>query len=195
MGARDDLLAIPDADLRAGDVGEAVLVFMDFATGAKRWWTGFGDLDHAGYVWQGTGDVISIGEIAASTNLEADALVFSMAATAEMMALVRSASTAVRGRTVQVFSQLFAVNPHDGLMPWQPMGPPLSLFTGTMEQMTFTALAATQRQITLSCESYFVRRNAPPRGQWSDADQRARHPGDKGLERVPLYENYSVRWI
>jgi hypothetical protein len=195
MGARDDLLAIPDADLRAGNIGEAALVFMDFGTGAKRWWTGYGDLDQAGHVWQGTGDLISIGEVAASTNLEADALVFSLAATGEMMALVQAAATAVRGRAVQVFSQMFVVNPDDGMMPWQPLGPPLALFSGTMEQITYAASGPARRQIQLTCESYFVRRNAPPRGQWSDSDQKARYPGDKGMERLPLYENYSVRWI
>lgn len=195
MAARDDLLAIPDADLRAGYIGEAALVFMDFATGPKRWWTGFGDLSHAGHVWQGTGDVITISDLVGGANLDAEAVMFTMAATPQMMALVQAAATAVRGRAVQVFSQLFAVNPNDGTMPWQPMGPPLSLFSGTMEQMTYAASGATQRQITLTCESYFVRRNAPPRGQWSDSDQKARYSGDRGLERVPLYENYSVRWV
>ena len=195
MGARDDLLAIPDTDLRAGNIGEAALVFMDFGTGAKRCWTGYGDLDQAGHIWQGTGDLISIGEVVASQNLEADALMFSMAATPEMIGLVQGAATAVRGRAVQVFSQMFVVNPDDGTMGWQVLGPPLSLFAGTMEQLTYAASGPTQRQIQLTCESYFVRRNAPPRGQWSDRDQNARYPGDKVLERVALYENYTVRWI
>lgn len=195
MGARDDLLAIPDALLRQGHIGEAALVFMDFGTGAKRWWTGFGDLDHAGYIWQGTGDLITIGDIAAAKDMEAEALRFGMTATAEMLALVQAAETAVRGRAVQVFSQMFSVSPTDGTEPWQPLGPPMALFTGTMEQMTYMASRATGRQITLTCESWFVRRNAPPRGQWSDLDQRGIYPGDRGLERVPLYEDYTVRWV
>jgi len=111
------------------------------------------------------------------------------------MGLVQAAQTAVRGRAEQVFSQLFAVNPTDGSEPWQPMGPPMALFSGTMEQLTYSASRATGRQIQLTCESYFVRRNAPPRGEWSDLDQRARHPDDQGLERAALYENDPVRWI
>ena len=38
MTARADLLAITDERLRNGDIAEAVLCWMDFGSGAKRWW-------------------------------------------------------------------------------------------------------------------------------------------------------------
>lgn len=195
MGARDDLLAIPDALLRGGEIAEAALCWMDFGTGAKRWWAGFGDLDHAGHVWQGTGDVISISDLTTDYQMSASPVTFSFAATAEMMALVQAATTAVRGRQVIVYSQLFAVLPEGGAQPWQPIGSPLALFSGTMGPMTYSAEAVTSRAISLQCEGLWARRNAPPRGLWTDRDQQARHPGDKGFERVALYTNYETRWI
>jgi hypothetical protein len=195
MGVRDDLLAIPDADLRSGNVAAAVLVWMDFATGAKRWWSGFGDLTHAGHTWQGLGDLISISEIGAGFGTDSEGLQFGLAATAEMMALVQAGSTAVRGRQVVVYDQLFLVNPSDGTQPWQPMGAPIALFSGTMQPLTYSAKGATERAIQLTAENVFVRRNAPPQGQLTDADQRARSAADRGLERVDLYQNYQTRWI
>lgn len=189
MAARDDLLAIPDALLRAGAVAEAALVLMDFATGAKRWWTGFGDLTHAGYTWQGVGDLIEIGAASTSYQINADPMTFTLAATPEMMALARASTTAVRGRQVIVYTQLFAQ------ATGQPMGSPIALFSGTMWQLTYTASAATGRQITLQAEGLFARRNAAPRGLWTDRDQQARYPGDRGCERMGIYENYETRWI
>lgn len=195
MGAREDLLAIPDELLRNGDIAEAVLCWMDFASGAKRWWAGFGDLQHAGHLWQGTGDVISISDLTSDYQMSADPVTFSMAATTEMIELLLNARAAVRGRRVIVYSQLFAVVPQDGGQPWQTRGSPMALFTGTMGPMAFSAEATKSSMVSLQCEGLWARRNAPPRGLWTDRDQQARYPGDKGYERVALYTNYETRWI
>ncbi|GLS87682.1 hypothetical protein GCM10010873_26560 [Cypionkella aquatica] len=195
MGARDDLLAIPDELLRNGDIAEAVLCWMDFTTGAKRWWAGFGDLQHAGHLWQGTGDVIGISDLTSDYQMSADPVTFSMAATTEMIELLLNARAAVRGRQVIVYSQLFAVVPQDGGQPWQPLASPMALFTGTMGPMSFSAEGTKSSMVSLQCEGLWARRNAPPRGLWTDRDQQARHPGDKGYERVALYTNYETRWI
>lgn len=195
MGARDDLLAIPDELLRDGSIAEAVLVFMDFAVAPKRWWAGFGPLTHAGYDWEGTGDVIAVSDLTTDYQMSAEPVTFSLAATAEMMANVRAARSRVTGRQVVVYSQLFATTQIGAVGPWQPLGQPMALFTGTMGPMTYEANAATGRQIALQCEGLWARRNAPPRGMLTDRDQQARHTGDKGLERVALYVNKETRWI
>lgn len=196
MGARDDLLAIPDADLRDGTIAEAVLCWMDFGTGAKRWWAGFGDLDHAGHVWQGVGDVISISDLTTSYEMSADPLSFGFAATPEMIALAKANKTAVRGRQVVVYTQFFKTVAQDASVgPWQPLGSPIALFSGTMGPMTYAREGAQSQQIGLTCEGLWARRNAPPRGLWTDRDQQARHAGDKGLERTTLYINYETEWI
>lgn len=195
MGARDDLLAIPDELLRNGSIAEAVLVFMDFATGAKRWWAGFGDLVHAGHTWQGTGDVIGISDLTTDYQMSADPVTFSLAATPEMIALCADAKASVTGRAVIIYSQLFATTQIDATSAWQPQASPMALFTGTMGPMTYAAQGPSNLQISLQCEGLWARRNAPPRGLLTDRDQQARHPDDKGLERVALYTNYEVRWI
>ncbi len=195
MGAREDLLAVPDAVLRDGTIAEAVLCWMDFGTGAKRWWAGFGDLDHVGYRWQGTGDVIGISDLTSDYQLSADPCTFTMAASAEMVALARESRAAVIGRQVVVYSQLFTTAAYDGVGAWQPLASPMALFTGTMGPMKYDKEGPAKRQISLQCEGLWARRNAAPRGLWTDRDQQARHPGDKGFERVALYTNYETRWI
>jgi hypothetical protein len=195
MGARDDLLAIPDELLRNGSIAEAVLCWMDFATGAKRWWAGFGPLQHAGHIWDGTGDLISISDLTTDYQMSADPVTLSLAATPEMVAAAIASKTAVRGRQIVIYSQLFATVQVGDTGPWQPLGQPMALFSGTMGPMTRTKRGPGDRQLSLQCEGLWARRNAPPRGLLTDRDQQARAPGDKGLERVGIYTNYEVKWI
>ncbi|MER5172670.1 hypothetical protein [Thioclava kandeliae] len=186
--SRADLLAIPDADLREGRVQHAILVHMDFLDAPRRWWTGWGDMEHDGYVWQGTGDLISIAGLESNYSLNANQVTFSMTATPEMVANALEARARVRGRDVTVSLGLFAEGAPSPMASF-------ALFAGTMERMPWALEGTTNWTLTLECEGLFARRNAPPRGRWTDADQKARHSGDKGFERLPLYANgYETKW-
>lgn len=199
MSARDDLLAIPDDLLRSGKIGQAALVHMDFRDNPKRWWTGYGDLQTAGHTWQGLGDLISISEITTSYSVSAEQVVFEVAATPEMLSNALNARDQVRDRPVTVYAQLFAMDDvyvgGDSILPGKPIGSPFSLYTGTMQRMPWSASGPTDRTIRIEAEGLFFRRNASPRGRWTDADQKARYPGDRGFERMPLYVGgYETHW-
>lgn len=199
MPARDDLIAIPDELLRNGNIGQAALVFMDFRNSPQRWWTGFGDLNVAGQLWRGLGDLISISEIETSYQVSAQQVSFEVAATQEMLALALDAKNRVRDRAVTVYLQLFAMDDVEvagsDILSGQPIGSPIALFNGTMQRVPWSADGPNTRKITIEAEGLFFRRNAPPRGRWTDADQKARYPGDRGLERLPLYSSaYETTW-
>lgn len=189
MAARDDLLAIPDETLRNGSIGQAVLVHMDFRDTPKRWWTGWGDIEVNGHIWQGLGDLISISPISTTYQVSAEQVTFEVAATSELLGLARNAKTQVRGRSVTIYMQLFTMEPEAAI------GSPIALYSGTMERMPWSKVGPTERRLRLECEGNFFRRNAPPRGRWTHSDQKARYPGDRGLERLPVYANgYETRW-
>lgn len=189
MAAREDLLAIPDETLRNGGIGQAVLVHMDFRDNPKRWWAGFGDLSLGGHVWQGLGDLINISPISATYQVSAEQVKFDLAATPEMMALALGSKAQFRGRSVTIYLQLYTMEPEAAI------GSPIALYSGTMQRMAWSASGAGERRLRLECEGNFFRRNAAPRGRWTDADQKARYPGDRGFERSPLYAgSYEARW-
>lgn len=200
MTARDDLLAIPDEFLRRGLIVSAVFVHMDFLGAPRRWWTGFGDIEHDGHLWQGVGDVISISDLTTSYSISAQKVTFQLAATQEMLALALAAKARVRNRAITISQALLAREPVEvnGRTYRTDLDGPLatfSLFSGTMQKMPWSATGSTERTLSLECEGLFFRRNAAPRGRWSDADQRARFSGDRGLERLPLYQNgYETEW-
>lgn len=189
MGAREDLIAIPDEVLRSGGIQQAVLVHMDFRDTPKRWWTGWGDIQVNGHIWQGLGDLISISPISTTYQVSAEQVTFEVASTPEMLELAKDAKDRVRDRAVTIYLQLLTADPE------APIGTPLALYSGTMQRMPWSASGPGERRLRLECEGNFFRRNAAPRGRWTDADQKARYPGDRGLERTPVYANgYEVRW-
>lgn len=201
MGAREDLLAIPDEVLRSGQIAQAVLVHMDFQGAPKRWWTGFGDLEVAGQTWQGLGDLISISPISSTYQVSAEQVTFELAATPEMLGLALAAKSRVRERAVTIYLQLFAnarmaafTAGGSEMLTGDPIGSPMALYSGLMMRMPWSASGSTERRIRLECEGLFFRRNAPPRGRWTDSDQKARYPGDRGFERLPIYVNYETGW-
>lgn len=187
MTVRDDIIAIPDDVLRAG-CSQVGLVFMDFRNAPRRWWTGWGNIEALGQTWQGVGDLIQISGLTSSYQLTADPVTFTLSATQELVALTREGKANVRGREVTIWSYLLDLQ-------GQPIGAPWVAWTGEMGEPEFSISGNTDRLITLQCEGLFAQRNRPPHGLLTDLDQRARHPGDRGLERVALHKNHEVRWI
>ena len=100
----------------------------------------------------------------------------------------------MRDRSVTVYLQLFAMEDAEGAERGQPIGSPMALYSGTMTKMPWAANGPSQRTIRVEAEGVFFRRNAAPRGRWTDSDQKARYPGDKGFERLPLYVQYETKW-
>lgn len=195
---RDEIITIPDEQLRRGNISADYLVFMDFDGAPKRWWTGWGDLRANGHTWQGIGDMISISGIPMSYKPSADSVTFNIsAASQEQLQLAKGSSDLSYGREVTIYMQLFLVAPAEG-QPWQPLGPGFSLYSGWMDQLTYKAerdkSGKASRLLRLQAEGVFVRRNAPANGRWTDSDQKRRHPGDKGCERMAIYKNYAPTW-
>lgn len=194
MSVRDAILALPDDVLRSGHISADYLVFMDFATGPRRWWTGWGDLRANGEAWQGIGNVIGISDIPMSYQPSADQVTFTIsAADADMLVLSRNSQEQVKGRDVVIYHQFFDVT--NG---WAPLGPAFAVYSGLMDQVRLKKgtddEGRVSRSIELTCEGIFSNRNAPPNGRWTDSDQKRRHPGDRGCERMHLYANYSPTW-
>jgi hypothetical protein len=200
MAIRDDIIAVPDANLRGGQIAADYLIFMDFADAPRRVWTGWGDLVTAGHTWQGIGDLIGVSEIPASTSATAESVTLTLqGATSEMQELARAAKSRVQDRQIVIYQQFFLVAPDDeAVQPWSPLLPAFAVYSGKMDRMAYSAErgndAEYMRTIELTTYGLFTNRNAPPNGRWTDADQQRRYPGDKGCERMSLYAGYSPVW-
>lgn len=184
------------AKLSGRSVGAALLVFMDFRDTPRRWWPGFGNLEAGGHTWQGTGEFITVSGLEQTIGTGAPKATFQLSGIdPTLVTLARQASDRVKDRRVTVYIQFFDITPTDaGVQPWSNLDQPFAVWTGIMDQMTYAANGPSERSITVTAESLWTNRRRPPYGLWTDRDQNARYPGDRGLEQVVSLVTKTIRW-
>lgn len=185
---------IPDDDLRSGHVGCTVLCQMDFRTNPQRWWAGYGDLTAGGETYSGTGDVITISAMEFTYGMSAGMVRFTIpAASPTMIARCDNQRSEVNNRRCQIYYQLFSTVERGGDHRGRLIGEPISMFVGVMRDMRSSS-SADSRSIELEVYGRMSRQGKPPYGRWTDADQRARYPGDTGLALLASLKDKSIVW-
>ena len=173
---------------RQPTVRVALLLSFAFASGTQRYWTGFGPLDAGGNLWQGSGDLIQVDGLSAPTGTVAAPTTVSISGVdPDFVTAARNASDEVKGRALKVFLQFFTED-------WQPLDNPVLIWSGVMDQMQYSAEGQHTRAISLSAEGIWAGRNRPPFGLLTSADQKARYPGDRGLDRTADLVQKTIRW-
>ena len=190
-----DIHDIPDEELRRGDIACTILCQMDFRTNPQNWWLGYGPLTVGGVTYQGTGDVITIAAISLTYGMSAGMVRFEIpTASPEMVARCDGQALEVNNRRCQLFYQLFSMVEEDGQHTGRLIGDPISMFVGQMRDMRSTS-SADSRNIELEAYGRMSRQAKPPYGRWTDADQRARYPGDTGLALLASLKDKAVVWV
>jgi len=190
-----NIIDIPDEVLRRGDVGCTILCQMDFTTNPQNWWLGYGPLTVGGIDYQGTGDVIKISSMVLTYGMSAGMVRFDIPnASAEMVARCDGQATEVNNRRCQVLYQLFSTVEVDGDHHGRLIGGPISMFVGRMKDMRSTS-SSESRNIELEAYGKMSKQGKPPYGRWTDADQRARYPGDTGLALLASLKDKAITWV
>jgi hypothetical protein len=184
------------AHLAGRTIAGSLLVFMDFKDAPRRWWPGFGPVVAGGFTWQGTGELIQVEGLDQPQGTGAPQTTFTLSGIdAEIVTLARNASDRVKNRRVTVFVQFFQLDPTDAnVEAWSTLDSPAALWTGRMDQMQYRISGTGSSSVTVTAESLWVNRSRPAFGLFSDADQKARFPGDRGLEQVADLVSKSIRW-
>lgn len=169
-------------------VRAAICTKMDFVGGAKWYWPGFGPLRTAdGQIWEGTSGLGMVSGLGASIGTSAPPVTFTMSGVdARVAALARQQSDLVKGRDVDCAIQFFGEF-------WQLLDF-LPVWSGEMDRMTYKADGSGTYVVTLSAEGVWTGRSRPPYGLYTDADQQARFPGDRGLEQVGSLPGKTINW-
>ena len=159
------------AQLDGHTVRLAPLVFFDFL-GDPRWY-GFqaGPLRTAdGQIWEGTAGLGEISGLSTPIGTTAPAVTFKLSGVdARVAALARVASSTVKGRDTSVYVQVFTED-------WALLGLPIHIWGGELDLMRYRAEGDNKFTVSVTAETAWVRRNKPPHGYYTDADQRARFP-------------------
>lgn len=169
-------------------VNAPLLCFLDFVDNPTRVWSGFGKLKtNDGNIWSGLGEFVSVEGLSASIGTGAQSITLSLSGVdPSLVAVSKEQSTLVKGRTAVIYLQFCDEN-------WKCLDNPVAIKTGTMDVMTYRMDAKTA-SISLTVEGRWTGRRRPQLGLWSDANQKKRYPGDRGLELMAGYVNKVIDW-
>ena len=179
-----------DTYVKGQTVRFAFLLKLDFASDVLRLWTGLGTITAGGETWQGTGNMGSITGVEESSNSKAGAVELSLSgADADILAIFRDEYEAeAKGRRATIYMQFF--RGADDI----PLDAPAVIWQGVMSQPSISLSADGTRSVSVTAESLFSQRRRPKYGLLTDADQKSRFAGDRGLEFITALTNKEVTW-
>lgn len=177
-----------EAQLTGATVVMAVLVEAEFASGAMRMWTGIGTRTFGGREWKGIGSIIAISEITRLQNGQADPFEITVMAAEDILRLgLTEFREEALDRALNVYLQFLNFEADTALgEPWQ-------IRDGIMRGASLTVDQDSQT-LSIKCDTLSSRRNRPPFGMLTDRDQKARFPGDRGLEFVHSLDGKEITW-
>lgn len=177
------------SELAAGHrVACAVLFEFEFTSGTQRYWDGHGYLTADGQDWLGFGQMGSVSGLEQSRGMSAPQTTFKLSGVDDnLIAIAVNSASEVTGNPCTVFLQFLS-------SVGVSLDDPIAIWAGTMDTLTFQA-GVKDQAITLTAETLFVDRVRAPWGLWTDTDQRARWPLDRGFEFVASLLFKTVNWL
>ena len=166
----------------------ATLFLFEFTSGHQRFWDGVGYLPADGHDWLGFGEMCSVSGLEQSRGLGAPQTTFKLSGVDDnLIAIAVNSASEVTGNPCTVYLQFLSA-------AGVPLDDPIAIWAGTMDTLTFQA-GVKDQAITLTAETLFVDRVRAPWGLYTDTDQRARWPGDRGFEFVASLLFKTVNWL
>lgn len=173
------------AAAQARDQRPLLLVEALFDSGPLRLWNGLGDLSWNGETWNGSGSLLGIEPGGETQAVAAPGANFTL--TGIDSALVALAlDEDYQGRKVTMWLGLFDA-------AGAVIVDPVPVFSGRLDVMEIDEGGETAT-IRVSAESRLADLERPPGGVYTDEDQKARYPGDRGLEFVAALQDREVIW-
>ncbi len=148
-------------------------------------WSGVGDLVYGGNTYTGVGDLLSIGEIAESSDLSAAGISVSITGLKSEF-LVIAKDHQYQGRPLTV--ALGAFDSSGSLI-----ADPTVMFSGFMDIMTITE-GGDSSTISVSVENKLIAFERSKIRRYTAEDQKIDHPTDKGFEFVTAIVEKEIIW-
>ncbi|MFP5078660.1 hypothetical protein ACLE20_15245 [Rhizobium sp. YIM 134829] len=185
-----DFPASVAAQLAGNVVRCDALAEIGFLNGSRRLYNGFGTLrTNDGKLWQGIGNLGSIGGLKQAMNGAAAPLELSVSGVdAGFAAQAKGDRANWYMRPVVIYLQFFAND-------WQPLDMPFAMAFATMRQLTIgrqSTEGGMVYSVTIQAEGPFITRKRARYGFYSDTDQQKRFPGDRGCERTSGIEQHVI---
>lgn len=166
-------------------VRPVLLLDLDFST-PIYFWSGYGDLNFASNDYIGVGDLLNMSVAEETQDLGASGLTLTLSGINGTELLTKALSEDYQGSTVDL--RLGAMN-EDGTL----IANPVTIFAGTMDVMTMQE-SGEQATITLKVENKLQLLSRTKVRRYTNQDQKAVHPNDKGFEYVTNIAEKDITW-
>lgn len=172
------------AALRAPHLPVLVLVDLDFADGHLRATNATQSIEWNGYTWLGLGHCTAVGEVREGSDTTARGLALRLSGVPpEYVSLALGEQ--YRGRAVRLW---VAPLTSDYLV----LADPVPVWSGRMD--TMRVVLGAEATIEVQCESRAATWGRPQTRRWTDAEQQARYPGDRGCAFVAQILDREIVW-
>lgn len=167
----------------------ARLLKFEFQSSTQYLWEGVGRLQADGHEWIGFGQLGGMEGLEQARSGDAPMATFWLSGVDPTFVTYAAGSQAeIKNRPVTVYLQFFDEN-------LAVLDAPYAFYVGLMDVMRFSADGPRGRKIAVTAETAFVDGASAPYGYLTDVDQKARFPGDRGLEYVASLRAKTVNWL
>lgn len=148
-------------------------------------WNGIGNLVVGGITYVGAGTLLSIGEIAESSELQANGVTATLSGITDPL-LAKARDVDYQGRELKVM--LGAMDASNGVI-----SSPVTVFSGFMDTMVINDSAETAT-IQITVENRLIEFERTRIRRYTAEDQKIDYPNDKGLEFVAEMAEKEIVW-
>lgn len=167
----------------------------DLPSGMARFHNGCGTVTIGGFDWSGVtdpvgGQLVSVGMVEEPVFGQAAALQIVIAgASLAFIQSVHSTAAEIEGRSADIYWAAFDAETQQALTGLKKLFP-----RGRMTSPAIQWGGLAKRLVAITVESVWATQNFPPGGKWNGPGQRARYPGDLGLDfvGVKISENWTA---
>lgn len=180
-----NLTSAMESAVEADLVRPIVLVTCAFDSGDLNLWNGIGDLTVNFVDYVGAGTLLSIGEIAESSELQANGITVTLSGITDPL-LAKARDEDYQGRELIV--KLGAMDASNGVIT-----DPITVFSGFMDTMVINDSEETAA-IQVSVENRLIEFERTRIRRYTAEDQKIDYPNDKGLEFVAEMAEKEIVW-
>lgn len=170
----------------ASVVRPIVFVQFEFASETTRVWSGVGSIDWAGETWEGLGELGKISLIEETTDLRIAGVVFELSGVDSDLIAVSMDKSEYRRRPVAVWMGFTTDDMRTVVVD------PFQVWDGRLDKMTVQDGPTATIQVTSEHHLADLERSRARR--YTEADQQAAYPDDKGLEFIEAIQDQTLEW-
>jgi len=179
------MTAAVGAEFQKEGLTPILLGAFDYGSGIVRGWTGIGDLVWGGSTYTGVGHFLNVSTIGETMDIRAEGVQFQLTGIPQsMLALVLGEH--YQGRPAKCW--IGCLDTSGQIIP-----DPVLVLDGRMDTVEIHEGADTGT-ITQHVESELIDLRRPRTTRYTDAEQKARYPGDRGLEFIESLQDKQIMW-